>query len=45
MEESRVKDDAKTKTQLINELIELRERIGELEASEIDHRPLEEEKS
>jgi PAS domain S-box-containing protein len=37
-----MKDERKTKGQLVNELVELRQRIAELEASETEHRRVEE---
>jgi len=37
-----MKDERKTKEQLTNELVELRQRVAELEASEIEHKRAEE---
>jgi hypothetical protein len=38
-----VKDEDKTKEQFINELVELRRRIAELEAQEAEHKRVEHE--
>jgi PAS domain S-box-containing protein len=42
MRRSKMKDSAKTKQQLMSELVELRHRIGELEAVEAEHKQAEE---
>ena len=42
LEVNKMKDEAKTKGQLINELAELRQRIAELEASELERKWAEE---
>ena len=37
-----MKDEDKTKEQLINELVELRQRVAELETAETERKPVEE---